>query len=165
MLSIRTILHPTDFSECSQYAFRLACALAEAHAGAIHLLHAAPHPVISPVAGIVPPEPDRYEEELTVRLNAIRAGSSTIPLTHQLIFSANPAGEIVRVAEAITADLIVMGTHGRTGLRGLLMGSVAAQVVSKAPCPVLTVKLPLAESRSHEKPSPQPAHSPEAPTR
>jgi len=57
----------------------------------------------------------------------------------------DPAEQILRVANEIHADLIVMGTHGRTGLERLLMGSVAEQVLRQAPCPVLTVRNPSAE--------------------
>jgi nucleotide-binding universal stress UspA family protein len=64
------------------------------------------------------------------------------------IFQGDPATEILAAAEKIKCDLIVMGTHGRTGLGRLLMGSVAEQVVRKAPCPVLTVKTPLPAARS-----------------
>jgi nucleotide-binding universal stress UspA family protein len=59
-----------------------------------------------------------------------------------------PYAEILRVAEDDGCDLIVMGTHGRTGLRRLLMGSVAEQVLRQASCPVLTVKTPFPESVS-----------------
>jgi nucleotide-binding universal stress UspA family protein len=56
----------------------------------------------------------------------------------------DPVEAILRVAEEIGADLIVMGTHGRTGLSRLFMGSVAEQVLRRAPCPVLTLKSPFA---------------------
>jgi nucleotide-binding universal stress UspA family protein len=142
MLAIRTILHPTDFSECSDYAFRLACALARAHGARIHVLHVGRHPVISPVEGVVPPEPERYQEELTEKLRGMRAQAPDVPVEHQLLFVADPAAEILRVARQLGSDLIVMGTHGRTGLGRLLMGSVATQVVRRASCPVVTVKVP-----------------------
>jgi nucleotide-binding universal stress UspA family protein len=58
----------------------------------------------------------------------------------------DPAAEIIRAAQETGAELIVMGTHGRTGLQRLLMGSVAEQVLRKASCPVLTVKAPHASS-------------------
>jgi universal stress protein A len=70
------------------------------------------------------------------------------------VAEGDPAEMILRVAEEVHADLIVMGTHGRTGLSRLLMGSVAEQVVRRAPCPVLTMKAPFpaeqAEGRQAE---------------
>jgi nucleotide-binding universal stress UspA family protein len=146
MLAIRTILHPTDFSDSSDSAFRLACSLARSHGARLHVLHVGTHPVITPVEGIVPPEAERYHETLTDRLRAMRAEHPNLLMEHQLLFVGDPAGEILPVAQAINADLIVMGTHGRTGLRRLLMGSVAEQVVRRASCPVVTVKVPLAYS-------------------
>jgi nucleotide-binding universal stress UspA family protein len=152
MLRIRTILHPTDFSASSDLAFRLACSLAQAHGARIHVLHVGRQPVIVPVEGIIPPEPERYEEELTAKLHAIRAEDPNIPVEHQLLFVGDPAAEILRVAQAIKPDLIVMGSHGRSGLGRLLMGSVAAQTVRKAPCPVLTVTVPQRQVPPSEEP-------------
>ena len=64
------------------------------------------------------------------------------------VHEGDPATQIVRVAQETRCDLIVLGTHGRTGLGRLLMGSVAEQVLRKAPCPVLTVKTPFPETSS-----------------
>ncbi len=63
-------------------------------------------------------------------------------MEHRLVLSADPAGAILSVAGELGCDVIVLGTHGRTGLRRALLGSVAEQVVRKASCPVLTVKTP-----------------------
>jgi nucleotide-binding universal stress UspA family protein len=152
MLAIKTILHPTDFSERSDFAFRLACALARDYGARLHVLHVGSGPVIVPVEGIVPPEPERYQDELTAKLHTMRGEAPNIPVEHQLLFIGDPAAEILRVAQAIKSDLIVMGTHGRTGLGRLLMGSVAEQVVWKAACPVLTVKTPQHPASSSEEP-------------
>jgi nucleotide-binding universal stress UspA family protein len=140
MLPIRTILHPTDFSEASDYAFRLACSLARDHGARVHVLHVGGEVVIAPVEGVVAAEPERYWEELTRKLHRIRADDPNVSVGHQLLLVGDPAAEILRVAQAIKSDLIVMGTHGRTGLSRLLMGSVAEQVVRRAACPVVTVK-------------------------
>ena len=67
----------------------------------------------------------------------------TVPVVHKLLVG-DPAEAIVQQAEAEHADMIVMGTHGRTGLTRMLMGSVAEAVVRRAACPVLTVKQPAA---------------------
>ncbi len=61
---------------------------------------------------------------------------------HHVLLEGDPASEIVRYAEEQVVDLIVMGTHGRSGLERLLMGSVAEKVMREAPCSVLVVKLP-----------------------
>jgi nucleotide-binding universal stress UspA family protein len=148
---IRTILHPTDFSESSAFAFQMACAIAKAHGARIHVLHVGRGPVIVPAEGVIAPEPERYQEGLTMKLHGVRAKDPTVGVEHQLLFATDPPAEIVRVAQAIKSDLIVMGTHGRTGLGRLLMGSVAEHVVRRAPCPVVTVKTPLAENRADEQ--------------
>ncbi len=159
MLAIRTILHPTDFSEHSNYAFRLACSHAKVHGASIHVLHVARHPVIVAVEGVVPPETGRYQEELTVKLRSLRAEDPNISVESQLLFATDPAAEIVRVAQAIEAGLIVMGTHGRTGLGRLLMGSVAEQVMRRPLCPVVTVKTPAPETRPSGEPASETARS------
>jgi nucleotide-binding universal stress UspA family protein len=75
------------------------------------------------------------------QLEQIRPVNPGIPVQHVFLIG-DPAGEIVRYAADRGIDLIVMGTHGRTGLERLLMGSVAEKVMREAPCSVLVVKLP-----------------------
>jgi len=144
MLPIRTILHATDFSDSSDLAFRLACSLARDYDARLLVLHIARHPAIILVEALAPPEPELYREELTDMLHKLHMENSSLHLEPQLLFGSDPAAKIVQVAQESKADLIVLGTHGRTGLRRLLMGSVAEQVVRQAPCPVLTVKAPAA---------------------
>jgi len=140
MLPIRTILHPTDFSEPSDYALRLAVALARDHGARLVLLHvAAPPPAFYSEAILIPAPPDPHEEERQ-RLDRL-AVPGEVP-TERRVVEGSPAEEVLRSAEDLGVDLIVMGTHGRTGLARLLMGSVAELVVRKAACPVLTVKTP-----------------------
>src|SRR5207247_9050465 len=67
-----------------------------------------------------------------------------------ILLEGDAAKEIVELARDSQCDLIVMGTHGRTGLGRLLMGSVAEQVMRRAPCPVLTIKAPIEAARSEE---------------
>jgi nucleotide-binding universal stress UspA family protein len=160
MQVIRTILHPTDFSKSADLAFRLACSLAQFYSARIHVLHVGKAPVIAPVEGIERPEPERYQEDLTAKLHMMRAEDLHIQVEHQLLFVGDPAPEILRVAQAIKADMIVMGTHGRSGLARLLMGSVAEQVVRKAPCPVVTVRMPLPETRLSGESASQTASNP-----
>jgi len=140
MLPIRTILHPTDFSEHSDYALRLACALARDHGARLVLLHVAapPTPIYGgDILGAVPP--DSHDEERQ-RLDQLQVPDTVS--TERRFVEGDAATEILDVAEKTASDLIVMGTHGRTGLARFLMGSVAEQIVRKAPCPVLTVKTP-----------------------
>jgi nucleotide-binding universal stress UspA family protein len=142
MLTIKSILHPTDFSEWSKAGFALACALARDYKARLVLLHVARQPLIAPFVGAGPPEPENYHQELASELAKLRAKAAGLEVEDRLAFSDNPAAEIARSARQLHCDLIVMGTHGRTGLGRMLMGSVAEGVSRKASCPVLTVKLP-----------------------
>jgi nucleotide-binding universal stress UspA family protein len=80
----------------------------------------------------------------------------------RLVLEGLPAAEILGLAQKVRSDLIVMGTHGRTGLGRLLMGSVAEQVVRHARCPVLTVKAPSRKAASKPGSLPKPAIAGEA---
>jgi nucleotide-binding universal stress UspA family protein len=142
MLSIKTILHPTDFSDNSRAAFQLACALARDYGARLLVAHVARRPVITPLEGPVPPQPETYQEELTALLKGLQAAAPEVRMEPRLMLSEDPAGEILRLAAEVGCDLIVLGTHGRTGLGRVLLGSVAEQVLRRAPCPVLTVKMP-----------------------
>jgi nucleotide-binding universal stress UspA family protein len=150
MLTLRTILHPTDFSEPSAWAFRLACSLARDHGAGVHVFHVGREPVVCPLGGVVPPEPEGYEEGLREQLLAIRADDPNVPVEHVLRFAGAPAAEIVQAARQLGADLVVMGIHGRSGLGRLLLGSVAEEVLRRAHCPVLTVRAPLPRAGSAE---------------
>jgi nucleotide-binding universal stress UspA family protein len=141
MLSIQTILHPTDFSTYSAYAFALACALARDYGARLVVVHVAMPPVIVYGEGVVPPDPEANRDRLRERLQQVVPQEPAVPVEHRLA-DGNAAAEILRLAEELHVDLVVMGTHGRTGLGRLLMGSVAEQVLRKASCPVLTVKTP-----------------------
>ncbi len=163
MLPIRTILHPTDFSRYSEYAFQLACSLARDHGAQLLVLHVVPPPQMVVYDGmpVSQPAPTLYREGAEERLRQIKPVDPKVKIEHRL--EEGPAApEILRVAEETKADLIIMGTHGWTGLARLLMGSIAEKVVRKAPCPVLTLKgpfveaapLPLSESEGGEKSKP-----------
>jgi nucleotide-binding universal stress UspA family protein len=158
MLPIRTILHPTDFSSYSDHAFRLACSLARDYGARLVLVHVAELPLIVAGEGVllVPPVTDL--EPLQQRLELVRPEDAAIAVEHRLV-QGDPPTEILTLAEQLHCDLIVLGTHGRTGLGRLLMGSVAEQVVRRAPCPVLTVKTPVV--RPGEKAGEKTAATPE----
>jgi nucleotide-binding universal stress UspA family protein len=143
MLTAETILYPTDFSADTQPALDVACALAAEGHGRLVVLHVE-RPPLATLGGTVapPPLPNEYDrqkvwEELQ-RIKPLRPG---LAIEYRLEYG-DPATVILQTAQDIGADLIVMGTHGRTGLRRLLMGSVAERVVRKASCPVLTVRTP-----------------------
>jgi nucleotide-binding universal stress UspA family protein len=154
MLPIRTILHPTDFSTPSQYALELACALARDHGARLVLLHVGAMPVMVYGEGVLPVDTDAYTLELREKLDKVQTPDPAIEVERRLVMVGDPVAEILGVAEDIACDLIVMGTHGRTGLRRALMGSVAEQVVRKASCPVLTVKMPVPVAHAVEAPEP-----------
>jgi nucleotide-binding universal stress UspA family protein len=146
MLPIRTILHATDFSERAGDAFQLACVLAQDYDARLIVLHVhePPPPPIIGEFGYMPPDVGPDRASLRGRLAELRPSDPRIAVEHELC-EGDPAAEILRLAQKRQCDLIVMGTHGRTGLDRLLMGSVAEAVLRKAPCPVLTVKAPLAK--------------------
>ena len=142
MVNVKTILHPTDFSEQANYAFQLASALARDYDARLLLLFVEQPPaVVYGEFGTLPAEPAGAEETFKRQLFNLKPDDERITVEH-LFQRGDPAPEIVRLAQEQDVDLIVMGTHGRGWLGRLLMGSVAEQVVRNAPCPVLTVKTP-----------------------
>jgi nucleotide-binding universal stress UspA family protein len=105
------------------------------------------YPPVVTGEGMVPPNPEVIRSAAQEQLDRLAAPRDDVRAEHRLA-EGDAAAEIVRVADEIKADLVVMGTHGRTGLGRLLMGSVAEQVVRKAPCPVLTLTTPFGASIS-----------------
>jgi nucleotide-binding universal stress UspA family protein len=143
MPGIEGILHPTDFSVDSRYAFETACSLARSNAARLFILHVM-MPSSSPVLQAPPPDPMRAAEtqESIPPMPWPQASDPQLRVEHR-VTEGDPADEILRLAEALHCDLIVMGTHGRTGLRRLLTGSVAEAVLRRAACPVLVVRTPV----------------------
>jgi nucleotide-binding universal stress UspA family protein/quercetin dioxygenase-like cupin family protein len=142
MPGIRTILHPTDFSENSLPAFDTACALARDYQATLIVLHVM-IPSASPLLEGPLPDPLQAAEAqgLHVQLPWPQPSGPQVKIEHR-VAEGDAATEILRLAEAISGDLVVMGTHGKTGLGRLLTGSVAEEVLRKAACPVLVVKGP-----------------------
>jgi nucleotide-binding universal stress UspA family protein len=138
MIHIKKILYPTDFSSHSNQAYFHAVALAEKHGASLTIVY-----VYAPSFGTpeVHDEGSNGREYWRSQLEQIRPVDTRIPV-HHVFLEGDPATEIVRYAVDAGVDLIVMGTHGRTGLERLLMGSVAEKVMRDAPCSVLVVKLP-----------------------
>jgi nucleotide-binding universal stress UspA family protein len=143
MLPIKTILHATDFSERSDYAFRVACALARDYQARLVVLHALPTPVIGYPEGVIVTQPEEFRAEARASLQRLLPTDPAIPI-ERLLTDGDPIAAIVQTAKDRNCDLIVMGTHGWTGVTRLLMGSVAEGVLRRAPCPVLTIKMPSA---------------------
>lgn len=138
---LNTILHPTDFSETAEAALDLACSLARDHQGKVVLLHVLPDDVLLYGAEVIPVPPAANNREAMLKLDALKSKHPEIE-SARMVTEGVAGKEIVGIARDLHCDLIVMGTHGRSGLTRLLLGSVAEQVVRHAPCPVLTVKLP-----------------------
>jgi nucleotide-binding universal stress UspA family protein len=142
MLAIRTILLPTDFSESSDAAFELACALARNHGAKLLLLHVGEAPIVVSGGAMAPPAPlpPEYDRPaLEAKLRGLKPSDQKLLVERRVVYG-NAAIQILDAAKEFACDLVVMGTHGRGGLRRALLGSVAEQVVRKAPCPVLTVR-------------------------
>jgi nucleotide-binding universal stress UspA family protein len=137
------ILYPTDFSKPSEAGLQVATALARDTGAKLLIAHVQEPPAAYGGGEVYYglPEPD---------MNAIRNMlAEVVPTDTQVshehrLLTGDPATEIVRLATEEDVDLIVMGTHGRTGLRRMLMGSVAEAVVRHADCPVFTLKEPRA---------------------
>lgn len=130
------ILVPTDFSDASEVALKYGRALANQFYGTLHLIHVAENPFLrANVADrrSIEEAPARWLEDRLTDDDRQRGAVATV------VQSDEPAKEIVQYAKSADIDLIIMGTHGRTGLARVVLGSVAEAVVRGAPCPVLTV--------------------------
>jgi len=145
--SLRTILVPQDFSPESRAAFSQAEQLARLSGACIHLLHVVHAPMLHALTPSGPLDlalPEVMVEGALLEANELLsriAGASRQEVVVHVV-EGLPTDAICTVAEEIRADLIVMGTHGREGLSQLLLGSVAERTLRRAPCPVLTVRVP-----------------------
>ena len=144
MIKIKRLLAPTDFSESSKQALHYAIEFARSFSAELHLLT-----VIEPV--VYPAE--MFSQVGMVDVEAVMEKSSKEEMEGWVKMSANdgittvtavahgrPFAEIIRYAQEHQIDLIIVGTHGRSGIDHLILGSTAEKVVRKAPCPVLTVR-------------------------
>lgn len=142
---IQTILVPVDFSAGSQAAVEWAEALAGAFGAKIFLLHVLDTSVSAIVGGpggvLAPPPPEALLEEMRREARAeMDRLAARMPSANPMVREGTPRQDILTVAEEVGADLVVMGTHGRTGLAHLLFGSVAEHIVRHASVPVFTVR-------------------------
>jgi nucleotide-binding universal stress UspA family protein len=138
MINVQRILYPTDFSSYSNQAYFHALALAGTHGASLTIGH-----VLVPGAKPLDEESDLPADKKYWRdqLEQIHPLDSSIPVEHVLL-EGDPATQLVQYARDSGIDLIVMGTHGRSGTERLLMGSVAEKVMRDSACSVLVVKLP-----------------------
>jgi nucleotide-binding universal stress UspA family protein len=149
MITMKRILHPTDFSEPSEHALSYAIAMAEEFNAELHLLHVVEEVAraayfdvlqVPPVADMLDDcigEAKRIMDDMVSEENKAKVGKIECHVR-----TGVPFLEIVNCAEELQADMIVCGTHGRSGLKHVLFGSVAERIVRKAPCPVLSVRHP-----------------------
>lgn len=146
MTTIRKILAPTDFSDISLRAAAEAVQLAAQVGAAVHLLHVCPLLMYALEPGVVPDDPE-FEQRLKKRLEE-RLEQSAAQLrnrgaeVHTRLVDGNPGQVIAEIAGKDGFDLVVMATHGRTGLPRLMMGSVAERTVRTCPVPVLAWRPP-----------------------
>lgn len=143
------ILAPTDLSAFGEVGVRAAADLAHRLGAALTLLRAVPDDELEALASAhVPRQPvDLIYQDLEAKLldefrRVVPADVRRSLHVEPMVTVGSPGAEILRAAKLKSADMIVMATHGRTGLAHLLMGSVAEHVVRHAPCPVLTVRPP-----------------------
>lgn len=154
MLPFRKILTTTDFSEISLQALTVASELAGHFSASLCLVHVLP--VDTPTPWDVPPYADfglaslplpEYETQVRqeVERRLAQVAARDVPegvAVKTIVARGDAAGEIQRIAKEQGADLIVIATHGWTGWRHLVFGSVAERVLREAPCPVLSVRTP-----------------------
>ena len=146
------IVVPTDFSTASDAALPHAEALAKQKSATLLILHVEEPPLAYGGGELYYGLPEPSSERILKMLEDVKPADTAVPFTHRLTMG-DPAAEIVRIATDEQAEMIVLGTHGRTGLSRLLMGSVAEAIVRRAPCPVLIYR-ETAERLAARKPEP-----------
>ncbi|MBI5763586.1 MAG: universal stress protein [Planctomycetes bacterium] len=152
MVQVRKILFPTDFSDYSSHALTYAISFADLCKAEIHVLHIVDEAyqywmAMGPGALPVGPPPDEIltlSQKEMEKFVASKLADVKSPVTKSVLVG-RPFMEIIRYAREEKIDMIVMGTHGRSGLRHAILGSVTERVVRKATCPVLTIRSPAHE--------------------
>lgn len=156
-LQLRKILLPTDFSGCGNYALPYAAAIARAAKASVICIHVV-EPIVPAVgySGLAEPMPiadmsEQLEDSAERELPRIMDCDDLHGLNvEEIIVHGDAAAEIVRVAKERDVDLIVISSHGRTGIGRIIFGSTAEAVVRHAHCPVLVVKPPPEEEESKQ---------------
>lgn len=146
MMSTSKILYATDYSELSQWALKYASSLARATGSKLLITHVSEQELY-PVGELFDEPVEPSPQELA-QLRAVLPTDASVECEHCLLHAPpsceniRPADEIVRYAAQEAVDTIVIGTHGRSGLSRLLVGSVASDVMRQANCTVVTIKTP-----------------------
>jgi nucleotide-binding universal stress UspA family protein len=135
----KTILFPTDFSTASDAALVHAESLARQMNARLLIVHVEEPPLAYGGGELYYGLPEPSSERILKMLEDVKPSDPSVPYTHRLTMG-DPAGEVVRMATDENAEMIILGTHGRTGMTRLLMGSVAEAIVRRAPCPVLVYR-------------------------
>ena len=135
----KTILFPTDFSLASDAALPHAEALAKQSNARLLIVHVEEPPLAYGGGELYYGLPEPSSERILKMLEDVKPKDPAVPFAHRLTMG-DPAGEVLRIAADEQAEMIVLGTHGRTGMLRILMGSVAEAIVRRAPCPVLVYR-------------------------
>jgi len=149
MADVKRILFATDFSDNSKYALTFAISFAQKYDAMLYILHVIQQPSypLGMYAEISFDAMDKFSQSIS---DAVEKEMQTLKEKDLrgygkyecMIVHGTPFLEILRMAKEKNVELIVVGTHGRTGLDHVLFGSTAEKVVRRAPCPVLSVRLP-----------------------
>jgi nucleotide-binding universal stress UspA family protein len=152
MLPIHTILHPHDFSEHSDAAFALACSLARDYHAKLVLLHVVPPKFMGGEVHALITDTNEIHKELQERLDGLhpRRNVEQKIQIERILRDGDVTKTILKTAKEVSADIIVLGTHGQTFLRHLLLGPIAESIMRKAPCPVLTIQKAIPEESDSE---------------
>lgn len=147
MITLKHVLVPTDFSDASDVAVIYGQVLAKAFGAQLHLLHVVPEATALPWAavtdvGSLDALQKEWETEAGTRLQQLVPDDADRERVTVVTRTGDPARQIVAYAADNEVDLLVIGTHGRGFVAHVFLGSVAEQVVRRAPCPVLTVRHP-----------------------
>jgi nucleotide-binding universal stress UspA family protein len=143
MDAIKRILVPTDFSAHADEAFRVAHTLARATGAEVIVFHVARPPAVVSEGGAILAEPGQEPQNLWERFREFQSDDSQVRVEHRVIVADKPSPtHILEILDKLGCDLIVMGTHGRRGLKQVIFGSVTEAVVRRARCPVMVVKAP-----------------------
>jgi universal stress protein A len=141
MLNYKNIVCALNFDEHQEAVLQLAAALARESDATLHLLHIARIPFPDMDVPLPIGKKPRWEDESRARIEALIKREGAQDIKHSIeVKSGVPDLDIVQIAARLRADLIVIATHGRTGLHHLALGSVAEQVIRRAECPVLVIR-------------------------
>jgi len=145
MIRLETILVPTDFSESARHALKYAVSFAQEYDAQVLLLHVVEPIAVGYASDLFPvPMAEAFREISAYARNELASLAAEVRSrgvkVREMLVQGRPAAEIVRLAREMTADMIVLGTHGKGMLDQALFGSTTERVVRKAPCPVLTCR-------------------------